>query len=189
MIQTRKDLKFYLTEDFKRNGFSYTLLGFVRRCILEFCGDDSASVLGYLLALRKCEYHFNQKSLWHKIPYYYYKLKRSRKGMKYSIRIPLNVVGYGLRIHHLAGGGGVHLSVKSMGNYCGVNSGVLCGNNKDSYDRLTIGDNVMLNTGCKVFGDISIGDNVVIAAGAIVNKNVPSNCVVGGIPAKIIKAL
>lgn len=189
MIRTRTDLKFYLTEDFKRNGFEYSFFGVLKRWVLECCGDDSACVLGYLLALRKCEYHLNQESLWHKIPYSYYKLKKIRKGMKYSIRIPLNVVGYGLRIHHLAGGGGCHLSVKSMGNYCGVNSGVLCGNNKNSYDRPTIGNSVMLNTGCKVFGDISIGDNVIIGAGAIVNKDVPSNCVIGGIPAKIIKTL
>lgn len=32
-----------------------------------------------------------------------------------------------------------------------------------------------------------IGNNVVIAAGAVVTKDVPDNCVVGGVPAKKIK--
>ena len=32
-----------------------------------------------------------------------------------------------------------------------------------------------------------IGDNVTIAPNAVVINDVPSNCIVGGIPAKIIK--
>jgi len=38
-----------------------------------------------------------------------------------------------------------------------------------------------------VFGGITVGDNVVIGANAVVNKNVPDNCVAAGVPAKIIK--
>lgn len=34
---------------------------------------------------------------------------------------------------------------------------------------------------------MTIRDNVVVAAGAVVTKDVPSNCVVGDIPAKVIK--
>jgi len=34
-----------------------------------------------------------------------------------------------------------------------------------------------------------IGNNVVAAAGAVVTKDVPDNCVVGGVPAKIIKEI
>lgn len=34
---------------------------------------------------------------------------------------------------------------------------------------------------------VTIGENSVVAAGAVVNKNVPDNTIVGGIPAKIIK--
>ncbi len=36
---------------------------------------------------------------------------------------------------------------------------------------------------------IGIGNNVIIAAGAVVTKDVPDNCVVAGIPAKIIKTI
>jgi len=38
-----------------------------------------------------------------------------------------------------------------------------------------------------IIGDVRIGDNVTIAPNSVVTKNVPSNCIVGGTPAKIIK--
>ena len=38
-----------------------------------------------------------------------------------------------------------------------------------------------------VFGNIRIGDNVKIGAGAVVNKDIPSNCVVVGNPFRIIR--
>lgn len=53
--------------------------------------------------------------------------------------------------------------------------------------RPTIGDNVSVNTGAIIIGDITIGNNSVIGAGAVVVKDVPENCVVVGNPARIIK--
>ena len=34
---------------------------------------------------------------------------------------------------------------------------------------------------------VNVGDEVIVAAGAIVTKDVPSNCIVAGNPAKIIR--
>lgn len=50
-----------------------------------------------------------------------------------------------------------------------------------------IGNNVNFGTGCKVLGNIRIGNNVVIGANAVVTHDVPDNCVVAGIPARIIR--
>ncbi|MBU5487108.1 serine O-acetyltransferase [Clostridium sp. MSJ-8] len=50
-----------------------------------------------------------------------------------------------------------------------------------------IGDNVTIGAGAKVIGGIKVGNNVVIGANAVVNKDVPDNCVVAGVPAKVIK--
>ena len=50
-----------------------------------------------------------------------------------------------------------------------------------------LGNNVSVGTGARVLGGIKIGDNVQIGANAVVLKDVPSNCTVGGIPAKILK--
>lgn len=46
---------------------------------------------------------------------------------------------------------------------------------------------VAFGPGAKAFGNITIGDNVFVAPNAVVTKDDPSNVIVGGIPAKIIK--
>ena len=53
----------------------------------------------------------------------------------------------------------------------------------------TIGNNVSLGANVNILGDVHIGDNVIIGAGSVVVKDVPSNCIVAGNPAKIIKQL
>ena len=49
--------------------------------------------------------------------------------------------------------------------------------------------NAWIGAGAIILPGVTIGENSVIAAGAVVNKDVPANTVVGGIPAKIIKAI
>lgn len=53
--------------------------------------------------------------------------------------------------------------------------------------RPIIGDNVTVACNVCIIGGINIGNNVIIGAGSVVVKDVPSNCVVAGNPAKIIK--
>lgn len=67
-----------------------------------------------------------------------------------------------------------------------MNQGVTIGYTNDQ-DCPTIGNNVTIYCGAKVLGNITIGNNVIIAANAVVVKDVEDNCVVGGVPAKIIK--
>ncbi len=50
-----------------------------------------------------------------------------------------------------------------------------------------IGNNVDIGAQVCIIGDIEIGDNVKIGVGSIVVKSIPSNCVVVGNPARIIK--
>ncbi|MDR2275183.1 MAG: sugar O-acetyltransferase [Sphingobacterium sp.] len=49
--------------------------------------------------------------------------------------------------------------------------------------------NVWIGTGAIVVGGVTIGENSIVAAGSVVTKNVPSNCVVGGNPAKVIRLI
>ena len=51
----------------------------------------------------------------------------------------------------------------------------------------TIGKNCIIGSGAVVLGEIHIGDNTRIGANAVVLKDVPANCTVVGVPAKIVK--
>lgn len=54
---------------------------------------------------------------------------------------------------------------------------------------VTIGNDVWIGGNVTILPGVTIGNNVVIAAGAVVTKDVPDNCVVGGVPAKFIKSI
>lgn len=54
---------------------------------------------------------------------------------------------------------------------------------------IVIGDNVWIGGGVHIVAGVTIGNNVVIAAGAVVTKDVPDNCLVAGVPAKKLKDL
>lgn len=49
--------------------------------------------------------------------------------------------------------------------------------------------NVWIAAGATIIGGVTIGENSVIAAGSVVTKDVPSNVVVAGNPAKIIRII
>lgn len=69
--------------------------------------------------------------------------------------------------------------VKAEERYNGVELGL----------PITIGDNCWIGAGAIICPNVSIGDNVVVGAGSVVVKDVPSNVVVAGNPAKIIRNL
>lgn len=50
-----------------------------------------------------------------------------------------------------------------------------------------IGENCLIGIGAMIMPGIKIGNEVIVAAGAVVTKNVPSNCIVAGNPAKIVR--
>ncbi|MFT5282126.1 MAG: maltose O-acetyltransferase [Kangiellaceae bacterium] len=54
---------------------------------------------------------------------------------------------------------------------------------------INVGNNVWIGMGAKILDGVNIGENAVIAAGAVVNKDVPPNTIVAGVPASIIKHL
>ena len=52
---------------------------------------------------------------------------------------------------------------------------------------VVIKNNVWIGEGVAIMPNVIIGENSIIATNSVVTKDVPANCVVGGIPAKIIK--
>ena len=59
----------------------------------------------------------------------------------------------------------------------------------DHLARIKIGNNVHIGTNAIIMPGVTIGDNCVIACGAVVTKDVPSNSIVGGVPAKYIESI
>ena len=55
--------------------------------------------------------------------------------------------------------------------------------------RIHIKENAWIGAGATILPGVTIGENAVVAAGAVVSKDVAANTVVGGIPAKFIKAI
>lgn len=97
-------------------------------------------------------------------------------------------IGAGLRIPHNF----CVIALDRAGENLCVGPGVVIGfgePNAERGDRLSpiLGNNIEIGANSTVFGPINIGDNVIIGAGAVVNKDVPSNSVVVGNPMRIIR--
>jgi acetyltransferase-like isoleucine patch superfamily enzyme len=59
--------------------------------------------------------------------------------------------------------------------------------NKETFEKIIISDDVCIGCGVRVLSGISIGSRSVIAAGAVVNKSVDPETIVGGVPARFLK--
>lgn len=58
-----------------------------------------------------------------------------------------------------------------------------------SKGEVNIGNNVWIGDKATILANVHIGNNVIVAANSVVTKDVPDNCIVAGVPAKIIKEL
>jgi len=151
-------------------------------------GGENYHVYKYIKLLRYLEFYTNKKKYpWDYILYFYYYLLHRRDILNYNIFIKPNTVGKGLSIVH-PGFRRIDV-VKHIGENCSILPGVLIGKKLPGIkiDGFEIGDNCYISTGVTILGPIKNGNNVTIAAGAVVNKDIPDNAVVAGIPAKVIK--
>lgn len=91
-------------------------------------------------------------------------------------------IGPGLVIHNCSC---IFILATRIGHSCTVNQGVSVASVRGT-GWPTIGNNVYLGAGCKVIGGVTVGDNVVVSANSVVIADVPSNCTVMGVPARVI---
>jgi serine O-acetyltransferase len=99
-------------------------------------------------------------------------------------------IGPGLFIPHTYG---TVIGAFSIGANATVFQGATLGAKHLAFDfdtstRPTLGDNVTIGSGAKVLGGISIGSNSIVGANSVVVSDVPSDCLVVGIPAMIKKS-
>jgi serine O-acetyltransferase len=136
-----------------------------------------------MILLRKSEYYFNSNTMLGKLIFRLLQIKQTRISTKLGFFIPINVFDIGLYIPH-HGSIVVNPNTK-CGKYCLLHNNVVIGQHNGMSP--TIGNNVFIGTGAKIFGDIIIADNVWIGANSVVNKSVlKPNSFVAGIPAKLI---
>jgi len=100
---------------------------------------------------------------------------------------PTSSIGPGLVLKHTTGivvGGEV-----VAGERLTLHQNVTLGDRRPFGGQPRLGDDVTIGAGACVLGPITIGDRVVVAANSVVLDDVPSDSLVGGIPAQVLRRL
>ena len=140
----------------------------------------------YIVALRHVEYYINSNHRGVRYLLWWYRYKHL--GFKMNYRVAPNTIGPGLMIYHKGDFIWVHPACK-IGRHCSLRPGVVFGrkSNSEPPQRVIVGDNCDFGVGAKIIGDVKIGNNVKVGAMAVVTKDIPSNAVAVGVPAKVIR--
>lgn len=185
MISSKSDLKLYLTEELGR--YIPYPFNYYNEFLLWIKGSQFLRLWKFHYALRKYEYYLNKKkmTIFGKFVKQFWRFKYRHRQLKYEIYIAPNQCGHGLRLCHP---GYRYLNeTAKLGNYCTILPMVLIGTGSQKGGKVFIGDYVDISTGVTILSPVRIGDNVKIGAGAVVNKDIPSNCTIAGVPARILK--
>lgn len=174
MIRTRKEMWTYIHKDMERNLISGGAKSWIKILLNPR--------LCFTLNLRNYEYWANRKfrdpitilmTIWH---YFIHKY------LSYKLGFTLykNQFGPGLYIMHY--GTIVVNPACRIGANCNINADVNIG-----MGGSIIGNDCYISPGVKIVKPVHIGNHVVIGANAVVTKDIPDDCMVVGIHAKIIK--
>lgn len=98
------------------------------------------------------------------------------------------VIGSGSKFAYGAIGVVLH-SRAIIGEKVVIGQGVTIGRQLDPEGIPQVGNNVYISAGARILGGIMVGDNVIIGANSVVVKDVPSNSIVAGVPAKVIRTV
>lgn len=139
----------------------------------------------YLLHMRYAEWYTNNgKSYLHLILGGVNLFIMKKIAWRLGYQIGINTLGFGVKFYHH--GWCIVNGKAKIGKNAILYPGV-CVGQKSPGEVPEIGDNCFLGLSAKVMGKVKVGNNVTIAPNAVVTHNIPDNCVVAGVPAKIIK--
>lgn len=184
MIKTKEQLKQVLRQDF----VYYHRNGRAKRLYDILLSRENTCIWRYVKTMRYCDYYATnkRKSIWHAFMYWWYSRKHNRQGVKLGLIIGSGAFDAGLCLYHT--GNIVVNGYSRIGKNCRLHGSNCIGNSRGGDDCPTIGDNVRLGVGAKVFGKIYIANNVTIAAGAVVTKSCyEEGAMLAGVPARVIK--
>ncbi len=138
-----------------------------------FLGGESR----YMIWCRATRY-LSYKGAFYAPLFAFAKFMTKRLRIQYGISIPWRAqIGPGFYIGHF---GCIFVSPGvRIGRNCNISQGVTIGvSRRGKIGAPTIGDNVYIGPGAKLFGGIKVGNNVAISANAVVARNIKSNCIV-----------
>jgi serine O-acetyltransferase len=175
MIRSKEEMRRYIRQDMERNRLKQE--GGVK----TWCMIHANPRLLFTVNLRHYEYYYNQKqNLWNQFWKLWHYIIHKYLSYKLGYTIYANNFGPGLYLCHY---GTIIVNEECrIGANCTIHACVNIG-----FSGGVIGDNVYIGPGAKIIKPVHIGNNVKIGANAVVNKDIPDNCVVAGVPAKIIK--
>ncbi len=173
MIDSKKDLKFYIEADRIMNGCS-PKSSFSSLIYSLLMGGGK---IEYLKAMRCYSYYKRQKGILSKLMRHYYGIRFRKLGLKLSYSIGEDVFGYGLLIPHygtiVVGGS------NRIGNFAVLHTST-CISDKEC----VIGDGLYLSTGAIITKKITLGNGVMIGANSVVNSSFGDNVLIVGTPAR-----
>lgn len=140
--------------------------------------------IGTYIRCKRLALYYQHKSLIYKLIVCLSKWLMRRIGRKLGFQFGMASIGFGIKIFHW---GTIVINSKAVigDNFC-VYPGVCIGRTADN-GVPNIGNNVTFFTNSGAYGGITIGNNVTVAPNAIITHDIPDNCIVAGVPAKIIK--
>lgn len=177
MIKDKESYKYYLECDRLARGYNKKYLFGIR---------NEIPLYNFQKLMRKTEYYNNcGKGIVSKIYTFFLKYRFKKECIKYGFSFSINTFGPGLVIQHR---GTICINGNTkIGKNCRINVDVNIGTNMEKEcEAPIIGDNCFIGPGVKMFGKIRIGNNVAIGANSVVNKDVPDNVTIAGVPAKIV---
>lgn len=161
----------------------------------------------YNFLLSKLESNNTYDSVIVKIRYYWLKPLFKKLGKKVNIQSHVRIEGWNnISIGDNSGiGRGSHLSAFAeikIGNNVMIgeelliittNHGISASHSMIDMPMVPkpvkIGDNVWIGSRVTILSGVTIGNNVVIGAGAVVTTSFSSDCIIGGVPAKLIRPI